>query len=193
MENATPIALWFAILVTILFKPFLLQLINYFNSRVPRGTLHEAGHYKYDKELGFPDIGRYNEDPELWDAPEKRAYVVDIDLAKEFGHNELIGQLEELETRELGRRKNLVNNNKIWKDMNSTNPFDNAKALAVLSAKKCFSVDYVNLAKKMRTSTETVAFHTPLKTIAEAYLYLAGALDSLEDPRALDIAEEWKR
>ena len=87
----------------------------------------------------------------------------------------------------------MVRDNNIWKDMNSTNPFDNAKALAILSAEKCFLVDYVNLAKEMRTSTETVAFHKPLKTIAEAYLYLAGALDSLEDARALEIAEEWKR
>lgn len=62
--------------------------------------------------------------------------------------------------------------------LSSSNPFKNSQALGHLMEARDFSDEFVALAREIEKKGDTVAFHIHVRSIARAYLHLAGETET---------------
>ncbi|WP_307739007.1 hypothetical protein [uncultured Parolsenella sp.] len=69
--------------------------LNYVPGMSWSAWVHEADHFEFDKEHGFPASVYWWAHPEEWDKAETRAYGKEIKMAEDAGYTELAGKLRE--------------------------------------------------------------------------------------------------
>lgn len=78
--------------------------LAYFPGMSWSARLHEYDHFREDKRLGHPSFEFYATHPEVGVEMERRAYGIEMEMARKAGYDELVGRLEQLLKGEVRQR-----------------------------------------------------------------------------------------